>query len=361
MGGALLLPRRPSAHLDSFGAAELVWAMNETVDRKRLGILAILAGAGRPLGSEEIRDILVDKGFEANDRTVRFHLLELDKLGLSSYKKKHGRIITEKGRAELARARVHEKVGFLSARIDRLTYSMSFDLASRTGAVIVNVSLIEKRQLARACPLMQRVFKAGYAMGSLITLFAEGERVHDSAVPPGCVGIGTVCSITLNGVLLAHGIPVRSRFGGLLEVENRVPTRFVAIISYDGTSIDPLEIFIKGGMTDYLGATSTGTGLLGASFREAPDASREEIVRIAREADQAGLGGFLEIGLPGRELYGIPVSEGLIGAVVVGGLNPVAILEESGIPVESKALSGLVEYSRLFPYTELKARARAYL
>jgi repressor of nif and glnA expression len=53
-----------------------------------------------------------------------------------------------------------------------------------------------------------------------------------------------VCSITLNGVLLKHGIPTTSRFGDP-ELQNRKPMRFAEIIMYDGTSIDPLEVFIQ--------------------------------------------------------------------------------------------------------------------
>ena len=44
---------------------------------------------------------------------------------------------------------------------------------------------------------------------------AAGDTV---VVPPGKVGLATVCSVALNGVLLKAGIPVQSRFGGVLEV-----------------------------------------------------------------------------------------------------------------------------------------------
>jgi len=47
-----------------------------------------------------------------------------------------------------------------------------------------------------------------------------------------------------------------------------------------------------------------------------------------------------------------------IGAVVIGGLNPVAIAEESGMEVFSRALSSLVDYERSFSYTELESRIR---
>ena len=68
-----------------------------------------------------------------------------------------------------------------------------------------------------------------------------------------------------------------------------------------------------------------------------------------------GLGGFLRIGWPGQRVLEIPVSEGRVGAIVIGGLNPVAILEEKGIKVHSRALAGLIDYSKLFVYEELKS------
>ncbi|RJX21975.1 MAG: DUF128 domain-containing protein, partial [Desulfobulbus sp.] len=43
---------------------------------------------------------------------------------------------------------------------------------------------------------------------------------------------------------------------------------------------------------------------------------------------------------------------------VIGGLNPVAILEETGTRIQSRAMAGLVEYERLFPYQEMEGRIR---
>jgi len=65
--------------------------------------------------------------------------------------------------------------------------------------------------------------------------------------------------------------------------------------------------------------------------------------------------------LPGQALLGVPVSEGRIGAVLVGGINPIAIIEEAGIRVVSKAMSGLLEYNRLYSYKELPQRSKAFL
>jgi repressor of nif and glnA expression len=67
----------------------------------------------------------------------------------------------------------------------------------------------------------------------------------------------------------------------------------------------------------------------------------------------------MEIGNPGHPLREIPVNLGNVGMIIIGGLNPVAILEECGIRVQSKALSGLVDYRRLFPYEEMENRLEA--
>jgi repressor of nif and glnA expression len=49
---------------------------------------------------------------------------------------------------------------------------------------------------------------------------------------------------------------------------------------------------------------------------------------------------------------------GRLGVVVMGGLNPVAILEETGMRVrQTGALAGLVNYRDLIPYDQLADRA----
>ena len=330
--------------------------MKDQIERKRLAILQVLMNHKRPVSSKEIAEELYRQGYEITERTVRFHLQATDDLGLTEYIGRKGRLITNTGMEELSRARIHEKIGFLSSRISQMTYEMNFNYHTQKGKVVVNVSYLAKEYLERSVELMSRVFSAGYAMGTKLCLFEEGEQPGNIRIPRGHIGIGTICSITLNGVLLREGIPVHSLFGGLLELKNGEATRFVEIINYDGTTIDPLEIFIKSGMTDYLGATANGTGLIGASFREFPAAARDTVETIASDLEKIGLKGFFSLGYPGQSLLDIPVGSGNVGAIIIGGLNPIAILEESGIPVESKALNAHVDYAELFPYQELKSR-----
>lgn len=334
--------------------------MNDKTEKKELAILRLLKNANKPLPSSMLVENLQAMGYEVSERTIRHYFQDLDRRGLTANLGKKGRGITALGLQELNSARVFDKVGFLTAKIDQLTYRMSFDLYKRCGTVITNISLIRIAQLAEVAPMFCRVYAAGYSMGELMTIFEPGEQAGGIIIPENMVGLGTVCSITLNGVLLAHGVPAHSSFGGLLELRNGQPTRFVEIIKYDGTSLDPLEVFIRSGMTDYLGAIETGNGRIGVGFRELPADSRDNVIALIQKLNDAGLGGFLMIGWPGQPLLDIPVSEGRIGAIVIGGLNPAAVLEEKAIRVESKALAGLVEYERLFHYREMESRIRSF-
>lgn len=334
--------------------------MSEKMKKKHHLILGVLKEADRPLGSAQIREELLLAGHDVSERSIRLYLQELDDAGLTEKHNQRKRRISAAGLKEFEATKIIERVGFLSAKIDQMTYRMNFDLTTRTGSVVINVTVVDPRYVRKNLNLMSKVFEYGYSMGELLTLIPPGETLGHISVPEGMIGLGTVCSITLNGVLLKYGIPTVSRFGGLLEIEERLPTRFAEIIMYDGTSLDPLEIFIRSGMTNYTGAVTAGNGRIGASFREFPSESQHMVDELAQRLGKIGLGGFMRIGRPGQALLDIPVGEGRVGAIVIGGLNPVAILEENGVRAYSRALAGLIDFSRLFHYRELEDRLKAY-
>ena len=329
--------------------------------RRKLGILNVLKSRATPIGSSDLAAALSAGGHETSERTVRLYLQDMAREGLTLTQGRKGSLITEKGIAELGASQPLERMGIVSARIDQMTYRMDFDLSTRSGTVVVNTTVVDPPLLLRCLDDICQVFRDGYAMGNLVALLAPGERIGDIQVPETQIGFCTVCSITVNGILLKHGIPTRSRFGGLLELRARQPVRFAEMITYEGTSIDPLLVFIRGGMTDYLGAIRTGNGRVGASFREIPTESRDFVTGLAPRMASLGLGGLLRLGMPGQPLLHIPVGEGRCGAIVMGGLNPAAVLEERGHRVFSSALCGLMDYSRLFHFEEIRRRLAALL
>ncbi len=328
---------------------------------KKISILTVLKEQSEPVTSSRITELLSLSGFDFSERTVRFHLKELDEAGLTVAHGRRGRKITDAGLAELQSSQISQRPGYLSAKIDEMIYRMTFDLPMRSGTVVVNTSMVDPHQLNSCVETVCSVFGESYGMGRLMTLVGPGETVGELTVPQDKVGFCTVCSITLNGILLKHGIPMTSRFGGLLRLKDGKAFHFVEMIHYEGTSIDPLEVFIRSGMTDYHGAVKDGNGLIGASFREVPGESRQRLVNIGERLKEVGLDAIMELGLPGQSLLQIPVTNGRVGVVVVGGLNPIAILEEREHRIFSRALSGLIEYDRLFSYQEFPARLQEYL
>ncbi len=335
--------------------------MTDRKKKKDLLILGILKNSDVPLTSSRITQGLQSIGHDISERTVRLYLQEMTKDSLVQSSGRKGHRITEKGLAEVDSAKIIDRVGFLSAKIDRMTYQMNFDINTTSGTVVINVTIVSPKEFAKHITPITKVYADGYAMGHLMTFLGPGETLGHISIPEGMIGVGTVCSITLNGVLLKHGIPTVSRFGGLLELQDKKPIRFVEVIMYNGTSIDPLEVFIRSGMTNYLGAINTGNGRIGASFREFPAESGDLVWHLAEKLRRIGLGGLVRIGQPGQPLLDIPVDEGRVGAIIIGGLNPVSILEETGVRAYSRALAGLVDFSRLFRYEEMGNRIKEYL
>ncbi len=326
--------------------------MMDNKDRNRTAILQAMSKMVQPASAGRLVEYLAAAGQQLGERTVRLYLQRLDDEGLIEARGRR-RAINEKGLAELRAAQVLQRVGCLAAQIDKLTFDMTFDLKACQGTVVANLTILSPEQLVVHADRIAAVFECRCAMGQLLAVLEPGEVLGEQVIPAGMLGFCTVCSITLNGVLLKHGIPSTSRFGGLLELRDGRPLRFVEVIHYESSTLDPLEVFIRSGMTDCSGVIRDGCGLIGAGFREIPENSRDLVVALAERVSAIGLGGFLEIGWPEQPVLGFPVAPGRVGVVLAGGLNPVAILEEHVSRLNCQALAGLLEYDRLVPYQQL--------
>jgi hypothetical protein len=329
--------------------------MNKTLH----AILSILDKSPSVLGSRELSRKLTRLGVELTERTVRYYLKRLDSQGYTEVFGKEGRKITARGRQELRHALVSDKLGFVISRIETLSYLTTLDLASMEGDVILNVSWFPRKNLHKALELLKPVFSSPFVMSDRVILADEGEEIGDARVPKGMAALGTICSVTINGIFLKAGIPVTSRFGGVVETADGKPQRFLSLISYAGSSLDPLEMFIKSGMTAVSEAVKGRNGRILSSFREIPIVCLDKAAKLARTLEERGIRGILTIGSPNKPLLEVPVGIDKAGIVIIGGLNPVAVLEEHGIATESKAMSTLFEYSRLSPFKEIVQRSSA--
>lgn len=320
------------------------------MNRTLLSILKILSKENKIIGSKEIAKRLKMYGINLSERTVRYHLKILDERGLTKVFGKEGRIITEKGRKELETASTVEKVGFIINKIETLSYLSDFDINSLRGRLILNITYMPKTKIKKALKVMEDVFNSPFVMSNKVVILKENESL---TVPDEHICIGTVCSVTLNAILLKYGIPVISRFGGVLEIRDGRPYKFCALISYDGTSLDPLEIFIRGRMTDIISAVKNGYGRVLASFREVPVVCLEKVKEIYSTMLEKGFKGILMFGEPNQPLLDIPVGMDRIGMIVVGGLNPVAAVEEINIRTYTSAISKLYDYQAMVDFRKI--------
>jgi repressor of nif and glnA expression len=201
--------------------------------------------------------------------------------------------------------------------------------------------------------MMKPAFSAGIHVSELVGCADEGARLGELTVPAGYVGFATVCSIVVNGILLKNGIPMDSRFGGILQVKDGKPLRFVELINYSGSSLDPSEVFIRGRMTSVRQAAEKGEGKILSNFREIPVPALKLVDKLITDLRNAGIGGVLAIGEIGEPICQIPVDMNRVGMILYGGLNPVACARETGIEVENRAMSTVMDYQELQNFWEL--------
>jgi len=323
----------------------MIGSDSKVVERKVLSILRILKESPQPLGAKLLSVKLGDYGIELSERAVRYHLKIMDERGLTHpLERRDGRVITPLGVEELNNALVSDKVGFVLEKIELLSFRTTFDIDTATGMVPVNISIFQKTKFNNALAKMKKVFSEGLCVSDRVAVANEGEKLGDVLIPPGKIGLATVCSLIINGCLLKAGIPIDSKFGGVLQMRNNLPLRFVDLIYYSGSTVDPSEVFIRAGMTDVRSIISNGEGKVLANFRELPAHCLTLTENIIERLREAGIGGLVLMGNPSEATCGITVGLSRIGMILLGGLTPVAAAVESGIEVENRAMSTLLDY-----------------
>jgi len=325
----------------------------QDVERKTIAIMRVLRDSPEPLGARVIAQSLKDHGVELGERAVRYHLKIMDERGFTESVGRDGRLITQLGLEELGSALVGDKIGFVASKIEFLACQTDFDIDKRQGKVPVNISFFPQKQFKKAIEIMKRVFQAGICVTDLVAVARQRERLGAIIVPQNKIGLATVCSVIINGALLKAGIPMDSKFGGILQIKNHKPLRFVELIQYPGSSLDPSEIYITSRMTSVGQVARKGEGKILANFREIPAICQPEAEKVIARLKEADLGGVLMMGEVSKPVCEVPVELNKVSMILTGGLNPIAAAVESGIEVENHAMSTIMEYQDLVKFWEL--------
>jgi len=322
-------------------AAEL-WRPGDLMirtERKYIEILRILKEHQEPMGAKRLSELMAERGFVLSDRAVQYYLRYLDEMGFTEKVGNMGRILTPYGMTETESALVGERIGFIISRLERLAFRSTFDPITQTGDVAYNLSIVPEERVDEVLDAFDGVVTARCG-------FFSSYRVldHDPRVPEGSVGIITVCSITMDGVFQNRGIPVHMAFGGRLSIEHGEPIRFVDLIGYRGTTIDPLQLFISAGLTSVGSMITTGTGIALANVREVPAAAESPVRETVAQMRKSG---FVFPVTMGPSPFNLPSDPYRISLVSYSGMNFVASISEKKIPIRTEIGAGNIPFSRI--------------
>jgi len=308
-------------------------------ERKYIEILRILKEHREPVGAKRLSELMAERGFILSDRAVQYYLSYLDAMGFTEKIGNQGRILTPLGYQETDNALVDDRIGFIISRLERLAYRSTFDPETGTGDVAYNLSIVPEDALDRVRSAYDAVRQAGCGFFSSYRIIDKDPRI-----PPGSAGIITLCSISMDGVFQRKGIPVKMAFGGRLEIVGNSPSRFVDLIGYRGTTIDPLELFISSGLTSIFSYCRTGTGIALANVREVPSSSEQKVVEIIQMMKKCG---FIFPVSMGNQVFNLPSSPYRTSIVAFSGLNFVGCTVEQGIEIKTEIGAGTVPFSKV--------------
>ena len=318
------------------------------VERKVIAILKVLKDSAEPVGARLIAYRLRDCGIHLGERAVRYHLKLMDERGLTHLVgRRQGRLVTQSGLNELGCALVSDRVGSAMTKIEMLIYQTSFESGKREGKVPINVSLFPAEKFSQALEVMRASFSTNICISELVAVAGEGEKLGEVKIPKGKVGFATLSNITMGAVLLKAGIPLDFKFAGILQIRNHDCLRFVELIEYTGSSLNPYEVFIGSKMTAVSGIYREGNGKILASFCELPALALPKVEAVIKELETMGINGVAKLGRINEPLCETPVGAGKFGMVLTDGLNLVAATAEAGIEVENHAGSSVIDFAKL--------------
>ena len=239
--------------------------------------------------------------------------------------------VTKKANSILRSVNPHKqynKIPFFLSKSWNLIEEVDYDMETGEGNIIADISYVNKEDLDDSLKVIKNTYKDCPEYITPYYKIAEDNKNHDR------VGIATVCSLSIDGILIKNGIMCKPKYGGLLEVNDK--SSFIELISYNGSSIDPHKIFILKDLTA-INKDETGARRLLASIKEIPNIAQYQSNEILKELSKKDLS-VLKIGKPREMVYNAQVNNYKFGVVAGSGLNTIAAIREKGIDIDIKAM-----------------------
>ena len=228
------------------------------------------------------------------------------------------------------------KIPFLLSKSWNLIQQVNFDVEKRKGNIISNVSYVKRSQLDDALGIMDETYNNNPKYINPYYKLIDHPTDNDK------IGIATICSLSIDGLLINNGIMSTPKYGGVLELTE--PPLFIDLISYNGTTIDPHKIFLSKKLTSISNINSPNKIL--ASVKEIPYISREYAVQLLERLNNIGFS-IYKIGKPRELVYNAKVDNYNFGVIAGGGLNSIGAIKEKGIEIEVKAMEKLIPFESM--------------
>jgi repressor of nif and glnA expression len=148
----------------------------------------------------------------------------------------------------------------------------------------------------------------------------------------------------MDGVFQRNGVPVKMAYGGRLEIANGTPRRFVDLIGYRGTTIDPLELFISSGLTSINSYCKTRSGIALANVREVPASALRQVQEIIGQMNQSG---FIFPVKMGNQVFNLPHNPYRLSIVAFSGLNFIGNVVEQGLEIKTEIGAGNIPFAKV--------------
>ena len=235
----------------------------------------------------------------------------------------------------------HEKIEesnipFILSKSWNLIQQVSLDVEKGNGDIIANISYIKKDDLEKSMQIMEESYESNK------NYINPHFQIVSHPTDDEKIGIATICSLSIDGLLLKNGIKSTPKYGGLLELTE--PPLFIDLISYNGSSIDPHKIFIAKDMTSI--TLDTSVKRLLASIKEIPYISRDYSVYFLDKLSKLDFS-IYKIGKPRELTYNAKAENYNFGIVTGSGLNTIAAIKEQGIDIEVKADTKLMPFEKM--------------
>ena len=229
-----------------------------------------------------------------------------------------------------------EKISLVLSKSLNLIQQVNFDVEKQKGDIIANISYVDKDNIDRALSIMEDTYNSNPKFINPYYKLVEHPEKDDR------IGIATICSLSIDGILINNGIMSNPTYSGLLELTE--PPLFIDLISYNGTTLDPHKIFLSKNMTSITAVD--GPSKILASVKEIPYIARDHAVELLEILNNIGFS-IYKIGKPREFVYNSKVENYNFGVITGGGLNSIGAVKESGVPIKVKVLEKMMPFEKM--------------